>query len=98
MNAKTGGNRSLWDAAALATATAVALLATGCGVVKAAASRFRPEASTTTAPTVAAATQNPALRSDRGGDGGITGIGCIPTGRDPGGAYMTACGAVGCSA
>ena len=33
MNDKTGGNRGLWDAAALATAAAVTVLATGCGVV-----------------------------------------------------------------
>ncbi len=33
MNDKTRDNRKLWDAAALATAAAVTMLATGCGVV-----------------------------------------------------------------
>lgn len=33
MNDKTGGNRGLWDAGALAVAAAVTVLATGCGIV-----------------------------------------------------------------
>src|SRR6516164_7617840 len=33
MSGKTGGNRGLWRAAALAVAAAVAVLTTGCGVV-----------------------------------------------------------------
>jgi hypothetical protein len=33
MNDKTGGNRGLWDAAALATAAALTVLAAGCGIV-----------------------------------------------------------------
>ena len=33
MSGKTGGNRGLWRAAALAVAAAVAVLITGCGLV-----------------------------------------------------------------